>query len=185
MGFKCSGMFVNKVIQEISIRELNTIRFYTLTIANSKKEIKTINMKTKTTLTGLAILLALACTIPLDTYGQGEGKPKGPPPWAPAHGYRAKTRHVYFPDHNFYFDVQKNVYIFMSGDNWQVGVKLPSLYAGIDLKGAAKVELELDTDSPQKHNSDHIVKYKAKDEGGQVKVKVKTGGPGKGKGKKK
>lgn len=142
-------------------------------------------MKTNTTLTGLAILLTLAFVLPLDTLGQGHGqkKPKGPPPWAPAHGYRAKTRHVYFPDQNFYFDVQKNVYIYMSDDKWQVAVKLPSLYAEIDLKGAVKVELELDTDSPQKYNSDHIVKYK--DKGGKEKTKVKKVGPDKGKGQKK
>ena len=128
---------------------------------------------TKTTLIGIAIMLTIAFALPLDTLGQGKGKPKGPPPWAPAHGYRAKTRHVYFPDQNFYYDVQKSVYIYLSGDKWQVGVKLPSFYAEIDLKVAAKVELELDMDSPQKFNSDHIVKYKAKVKGGQVKMKNK------------
>ncbi len=135
-------------------------------------------MKTKNTLTGLVILLALTFALPLDILGQGKGQ-GGPPPWAPAHGYRAKTRHIYFPDHNFYFDVQNNVYIYMNGDKWQVGVKLPSIYAGFDLKVAAKVELELNTDTPQKHNADHIVMYKTKGKGGQVKVK--TGSPGKGK----
>ena len=65
----------------------------------------------------------------LDSLGQEKGK-DGPPPLAPAHGYRAKTRHVYFPDHNFYFDVQKNVYIYLNGSTWKVGAKLPSLYAG-------------------------------------------------------
>lgn len=135
-------------------------------------------MKTRNTLTVLAILLTLTFALPPDTLGQGKGK-GGPPPWAPAHGYRAKTRHIYFHDHNFYFDVQKNVYIYMSGGKWQVGVKPPSIYAGIDLKGAAKVELEINTDTPQKYNSDHIVKYKAKGKGGQMKVK--TASPGKGK----
>lgn len=143
-------------------------------------------MKPKITLIGLVVFLTVTFALPLDTLGQGKGKPKGPPPWAPAHGYRTKTRHVYFPDHDFYFDVQKSLYIYFSGDKWQVGIKLPSLYAGIDLKGAVKVELELDTDSPQKHNADHKVKYKVKAKGGQVKVKsgsvkVKTGSRGKGK----
>ncbi|MEN8228311.1 MAG: hypothetical protein ABFS38_09175 [Bacteroidota bacterium] len=139
----------------------------------------------KTILTGLAIMLTLAFTLPPDAFGQGNGKPKGPPPWAPAHGYRAKTRHVYFPDQNFYFDVQKNVYIYLSGNNWQVGVNLPSLYAGIDLKGAVKVELELDMDSPQKYNTEHIVKYKKNGNKPPVKIKVKKSNPGKGKGNKK
>ena len=96
----------------------------------------------KTILAAFTIMLTLIFALPRDTLGQGKGK-GGPPPWAPAHGYRAKTSHVYFPDHNFYFDVQKNVYIYLNGGNWEVGVKLPSLYAGIDLKLTATGELEL------------------------------------------
>lgn len=145
----------------------------------------------KNTITGIAILLTLALVTPLDSLGQGKGTQKGPPAWAPAHGYRAKTRHIYFPDHNFYFDLQKNQYIYLKGDKWQVDVKLPRLYAGIDLKLASKVELELNTDSPQKFNLDHIAKNTAKafDEkvkmkvkkDGQVSLKVKKGRPSKGK----
>ncbi len=130
-------------------------------------------MKSKTTLIGLVVFLIVTFTLPLDTLGQGKGKPKGPPPWAPAHGYRAKTKQVYFPEHNFYFDVQKNVYIYFSGDKWQVSAKLPSLYAGFDLKVAVKVELELDTDSPQKYNAEHKVKYKEKAKGNKGKGKKK------------
>ena len=135
-------------------------------------------MKRKHTLIGFVILLLVFLVLPLDSFGQGKGK-SGPPPWAPAHGYRAKTRHIYFPDYNFYFDVQKNVYIYLSGDKWQVDVRLPSIFGGIDLKGAVKVELELDTDSPQKFNAEHIVKYKTKGKGQQLnREKVN---PGKGK----
>ena len=146
----------------------------------------------KNTFTGIVILLTLAFVTPLDSLGQGKGTQKGPPAWAPAHGYRAKTRHIYFPDHNFYFDLQKNEYLYLKGDKWQASVKLPLLFTGIDLKGIAKVELELNIDSPQKFNLDHISKYKSKayggkvkmkiNEDGKVKMKVKKGGPGKGKG---
>ena len=145
----------------------------------------------KITFTGIIVILILAFTIPFDSFGQGKGTPKGPPSWAPAHGYRAKTRHIYFPDQNFYFDIQANKYIYLKGDAWQVSVALPSLYAGIDLKVASKVELELNTDSPQKFNLDHIAKNTAKEfdekvkmkvkKDGQVSLKVKKGGPGKGK----
>ncbi|MEN8250215.1 MAG: hypothetical protein ABFS32_14880 [Bacteroidota bacterium] len=135
----------------------------------------------KITLTGIIIIMTLAFIMPLDLSGQGKGTKKGPPSWAPAHGYRAKTRHIYFPDHNFYFDLQKNHYIYLKGDKWQVDVKLPLLYAGIDLKVASKVELELNTDSPQKFNLDHIAKNTAKEFDEKVKMKVKKGGPGKGK----
>lgn len=151
-------------------------------------------MKTRNILKGFIIIVTLAFAMPIDLLGQGKAK-GGPPPWAPAHGYRAKTRHIYFSEHNFYFDVQRGVYIYMSGGNWQVGVKLPSLFAQVDMKGAVKVELDLNTDSPQKYNSDHKVKYKVKNKnngGGQVVVVktepvkvVKTPAPAKVKGKKK
>ena len=93
--------------------------------------------------------------MPLETFGQGKAKPKGPPPWAPAH------------------------------NSWQVSINLPSVYAKVDLKGAYKVELELDTDSPQKYNADHKIKYKPKAKNSQVKVNANKSKPEKGKGKKK
>ena len=139
-------------------------------------------MKTKFLLRGLIVIMILTLAFSLDTFGQVKEKPKGPPPWAPAHGYRAKTRHIYFPDHNFYFDIQKSVYIYMSGGNWQVSVNLPSIFSGFDLKIAAKVELDLDTDTPQKYNDDHKVKYKGKVKDKKVQPKNNSG---KGKNKKK
>lgn len=139
----------------------------------------------KHTFAGFAIVLTMALLAPPDAFGQGKGTKNGPPSWAPAHGYRAKTRHIYFPDQNFYFDLQTNEYIYLKGDTWQVSVKLPSLYAAIDLDGAVKVELELNTDSPQKFNHDHIARYKVKGKGGHEKMLVNKGGPGKIKGPKK
>ncbi len=133
-------------------------------------------MKIKSTISGFAILLTLTFALPNDIFGQDKG---GPPSWAPANGYRAKTSHIYFPDYNFYFDIQESVYIYMKYKKWQMNIKLPSLYAGIDLSGAFRVELELDADSPQKYNTDHIIKYKVKDK--EVKVKGKTNNNGKGK----
>ena len=128
-------------------------------------------MKTKLFLRGLVVIMILTLVFSLDTFGQGKEKQKGPPPWAPAHGYRAQTRHIYFPEHNFYFDIQKSVYIHMSGENWQVSANLPSILSGVDLKIAVKVELDLDTDTPQKYNSDHKVKYKGKVKGKKMQQK--------------
>ena len=118
-------------------------------------------MKTKNRFIGLLILMILILAPTMVVSGQKNGK-GGPPPWAPAHGYRAKTRHVYFPDYNFYFDVQKNVYIYLIGDRWQVSVELPSIYAEINLRNVLTVELELETDTPQIYNAEHITKYKVK-----------------------
>ena len=133
----------------------------------------------------LAIILTLSFALPLHTFGQGSKK--GPPPWAPAHGYRAKTRHVYFPVHNFYFDIQRSTYIYISGGQWRVSLNLPSMFVGVDLKKTAKVELELNTDKPQIYNADHKLKYKKikyKENSKDVQTKPK-GNSGKGNSKKK
>jgi hypothetical protein len=132
-------------------------------------------MKPKIVLIGFVVLLAATFLMPMDVVAQGNKKPKGPPNWAPAHGYRAKTRHIYFPDNNFYFDTQKNVYIYLSGNQWQVSIKLPSLFASIDLKGAVQVELELYTNAPQKFNAEHKFKHKAKTKIGLGKGNKKRG----------
>lgn len=118
-------------------------------------------MKTKGTLTGLLILLALTFVIPFSTLGQVKGKGKVKPPvWAPAHGFKAKTHYVYFPDLNFYYDIKKNVYIYQNGKKWSESAKLPSKYANVEMKRAAKVEIERDEDKPQKYNDEDIEKYK-------------------------
>lgn len=142
-------------------------------------------MKIRSTVTILAVILALVFTLPQEAFGQGKEKPKGPPSWAPAHGYRAQTRHVYFPEQNFYFDVQNSVYIYMSANTWKVDVELPSVYLGMDLRAAAKVELELDTNTPQNYNSEHVVKYKTKNKSDKQIKKTGKGQAGKAKGKKK
>ena len=104
-------------------------------------------MKAIYQLKGLLVILILTLVFSLDTYGQGKKPTKGPPSWAPAHGYRANTRHIYFPEQNIYYDLQEGVYISLSGDNWQVTASLPSIFSGVDLSIVAKVELDLSTDS--------------------------------------
>jgi hypothetical protein len=139
-------------------------------------------MNLKNKLKGIMVLLALVLVLPIDSIGQGRSNEKGgggPPPWAPAKGYRAQTRHVYFSDYNIYFDLQRSVYIYLSGGKWIISPSLPTRYAKIDFKRAVKVELELNSDNPQRHNANHVAKYKAKPKGQGVGVKV---GPQKGKG---
>lgn len=136
-------------------------------------------MKTKAALYGLVVILSLCFILP-DVVAQG--KKNGPPPWAPAKGYRAKTRQIYFPEQNFYYDTQRGVYIYLNnGGNWEANVKLPSIFARIDLGRAAKVELKLDTDYPQQYNSEHQEKYRSMIGTGQGDAKAK----GKEKGRKK
>jgi hypothetical protein len=136
-------------------------------------------MKPKKALIGIGMLLALAFMMPMDGLAQGRKGSEGPPNWAPAHGYRAKTRHIYFPDDNFYFDLEKSLYIYLSDNQWEVSMKLPSLFANVDLQGAVQVELDFSGDTPQKYNGEHKTKYKAKSKGRQGNG-TKKGGKKKG-----
>ena len=83
----------------------------------------------------------------------------GPPAHAPAHGYRAKHQYRYYPTQMVYHDTDRGLYFYLKGDNWEVGASLPSrLKAGL----GESVTIELDTDKPYVHNSDHIKKYPPK-----------------------
>lgn len=62
-----------------------------------------------------------------------------PPPWAPAHGYRAKQersyRYVYYPAQQVYFSPEQNIWFWMSGGNWQFGVHLPARFQTVSTSG--------------------------------------------------
>lgn len=110
------------------------------------------SLKSNTIIVVLTVVFALFFT--QDIFSQG------PPPWAPAHGYRAKTRHIYFPDQNMYYDMQKGTYIYYDNGNWQVSVSLPSLFASVNLGSSRQVELEYYGDQPQQYNAIDKTKYK-------------------------
>lgn len=81
---------------------------------------------------------------------------KGPPPWAPAHGYRAKQKYLFFPDCPAYYDTDRGVYFYLEGDNWVVSVSLPDR---LSLKAGTQVVLEIETDKPYLYYEDHKRKY--------------------------
>lgn len=100
------------------------------------------------------VILVFMLALPTDVFSQG------PPPWAPAHGYRAKTRHIYFPEHNVYFDLQKKVFIYINGSNWSVGVSLPTSFGSINLRTSSQIELDYYGNYPYYFNKEHKVRYK-------------------------
>jgi hypothetical protein len=102
----------------------------------------------------IMLLLMFMFAFPIDTYSQG------PPPWAPANGYRAKTRHIYFPEYNFYFDLQRNGYFFFSNNRWSFSASVPTLYAHVNLRTTRHIELDFYGDRPYRNNRNHIIKYK-------------------------
>jgi hypothetical protein len=130
----------------------NVIGFSFITI--KFKTMETIKNKIATLLGVLILVFMLV--VPSDVFSQG------PPPWAPAHGYRAKTRHIYFPDQNMYYDIQKGVYIYFNNGKWSVSAKVPSVFVSINLGRSTQVELDFYGDRPQRYNYSHKTKYKVK-----------------------
>ena len=102
----------------------------------------------------------------------GKKKKTGPPAHAPAHGYRAKHQYRYFPSAYVYFDVNRKLYFYLRGGNWEAAVSLPG---DIKVKLGSYVSIELETDKPYMYYKQHKTKYPP----GQMKKH------GKNKGKKK
>src|SRR5829696_2208196 len=84
----------------------------------------------------------------------------GPPPWAPAHGRRAKEasyRYYYYPASGVYMNVNTGSYFYMNGGTWQVAMTLPST---VVLNTTNYVSIDLETDRPYLYHEEHKVKYK-------------------------
>ena len=97
---------------------------------------------------------------------------EGPPPWAPAHGYRAKHRYRYYPHHRVYYERERGVYFYYRDGQWRVSVNLPS---SIRIDVNDYVTLEMDSDRPYEYDHEVVKRYPP----GRLKKKKK----GKGKGK--
>ena len=93
-------------------------------------------------------------------------KKGGPPPWAPAHGYRAKHKYRYYPSLYVYFDIDRKVYFYLEGDEWELVVTLPE---NITIDGYEYVTLQMDSEKPYEYHVDVVRKYPP----GQQKSKSK------------
>ncbi len=115
---------------------------------------KTLTSKFRTLRIVAIIALLVTFILPESTFAQ-------PPKWAPAHGYRAKTRHIYFPEHNFYYDIQQKSYFYQNNGRWTVSVAVPAPFLRINLGNTSQVQLDYYGAYPYYFNSNHRVKYKA------------------------
>ena len=61
-------------------------------------------------------------------YVEGQSEPEGPPPHAPAHGYRAKYQYHYSPSAQVYFDISRRVYFYLEHGRWQMSGSLPQRF---------------------------------------------------------
>lgn len=85
-------------------------------------------------------------------------KKGGPPSHAQAHGYRAKYSYRYYPSARAYFDVQRKVYFYLEGSNWQMSVSLPS---ALKVQLGDSVAIEMDSDKPYTQFEQHKRTYPA------------------------
>ena len=116
------------------------------------------------------LILGAGCAGTTITVGDDPGHPRtarrgyeepgrngGPPPWAPAHGYRAKHRYRYYPDLEIYFDLNRKVSFYYRGDGWQVSSRLPqSLRISLD---GDSVTLGMDTAKPYTYHQAVTERY--------------------------
>jgi hypothetical protein len=80
----------------------------------------------------------------------------GPPPWAPAHGYRSKYAYRYYPAAEVYFDTGRGVYFYYRNGKWRISARLP---IRIHARLGDAVFLEMDTDRPYKYHTDVRKRY--------------------------
>ena len=99
-------------------------------------------------------------------HGSKKAVKGGPPPHAPAHGYRAKHAYRYYPGSGVYFDINRNVYFYLAGDTWRMSVSLPH---HIQMQINHYVAIEMDSDKPYTRFKEHCQKYPPV----QMKKKVK------------
>jgi hypothetical protein len=108
----------------------------------------------------IGLVLIVASMISFDSLAQ---KRNGPPPWAPAHGYHAKARYIYFPEHNFYYDMHNRLYVYSDGPHWHSGHSLPPVYSWINLSYSRQVQLDYYGDRPYYENHYHADRYRHKE----------------------
>lgn len=101
---------------------------------------------------------------------EGNDRKGGPPPWAPAHGYRAKHQYRYYPESRVYYDTGRGVYFYYHNGDWQVSASLPgSVRIDID----KYVTLEMDSDRPYEYHHKVEERYPPERSKGKRKTKDK------------
>ena len=88
--------------------------------------------------------------------GPGASYEEGPPPWAPAHGNRAKHSYRYYPYHGIYFEERSGVYFYLSDGRWQMSGSLP---VAIRITVNDFVTLDMDSDRPYEYHNDVKKRY--------------------------
>lgn len=80
-----------------------------------------------------------------------------PPPWAPAHGWRAHHQYVYYPSAEVYYAPATRMWFWLGGNGWQAGISLPAALQGYVQIGG--VNISLDVDRPYLRNAEVVRRY--------------------------
>lgn len=99
-------------------------------------------------------------------------KKGGPPPWAPAHGFRAKHRYRYYSSSRVYYEKERGSYFYYKDGKWRISVSLPS---SIQIDVNDYITLDMETDKPYEWDHEVTKKYPP----GQLKKKNKRKGKSK------
>jgi hypothetical protein len=88
--------------------------------------------------------------------GPGPSYDEGAPPWATAHGNRAKHTYRYYPYNGIYFEERAGAYFYMNDGRWQMSSSLP---VSIRITINDFVTLDMDTDRPYEYHNDVVKRY--------------------------
>lgn len=90
-------------------------------------------MSRKILLNTALLALGVACAAPVWA--------GGPPPWAPAHGWRAKHHYTYYPEGEIYYAPDTRMWFWLDGGSWRSGISLPLDFQGYVRTGGVSIEL--------------------------------------------
>lgn len=101
-----------------------------------------------------------------------DGHPgKGPPPWAPAHGFRRKHGYYYYPGASVYFRPADRMWFYLEGGRWRAGAQLP---ASVQIDFHRSVPLTMATSRPYDHHR-HVADHYPQNYFSTVKLKESPG----------
>ncbi len=99
---------------------------------------------------------SVAVNVPADDRAPAQVRQGGPPPHAPAHGYRRKYSYRYYPDSHVYFDAGRGLYFYLSGSEWRMSASLPYEFK---VRLGHSVDIEMESDRPYTDFASHKSKY--------------------------
>lgn len=101
---------------------------------------------------------------------------KGPPPWAPAHGFRRNRDYYYYPGADVYFRPSDRTWFHLEGGDWRIGAALPT---GIRVNFAESVSLTMETERPFEYHAQVRERYPRDYFAKKVRIKDPAGKPAK------